>query len=114
MAGDLHDDIAQIEARIEALAEKIGRCRKISFAAKLAIAAGAAWIALTLLGAIPFAAGPVVAALAAAIGGTVLLGSNKTTWAQTQDALRASESLRAEMIGQMELRVVGEDRRTLH
>ncbi|MGC1465324.1 MAG: hypothetical protein WA792_06290 [Pseudolabrys sp.] len=114
MAGDLHDDITQIEARIEALAGQIERCRKISIAAKLAIAAGAAWIVLTLLGPIPFSPGPVVAALASAIGGTVLLGSNATTWTQTQEALRASESLRAEMIGRMELRVVGEESRTLH
>ena len=47
---DFHDEIAQLEARSEALAEGIERCRKISLAAKLAIAAGAIWIVLVLLG----------------------------------------------------------------
>ncbi|HET7847565.1 MAG TPA: hypothetical protein VFL51_00750 [Pseudolabrys sp.] len=112
--GDLNDDIALVEARIEELAEQIERCRKISLAAKIAVAAGALWIVLTLLGAIQFMPAPVIAALAAAIGGTVLLGSNRTTWMQTQDALRASENLRAEMIERIELRVVGEERPTIH
>ncbi|HEX5509656.1 MAG TPA: hypothetical protein VFX37_14230 [Pseudolabrys sp.] len=91
------------------MAEQIERCRKISLAAKIAVAAGAFWIVLTLVGAIQFMPAPVIAALAAVIGGIVLLGSNRTTWVQTQDALRASEDLRVEMIGRMELRVVGEE-----
>ncbi len=32
---DFHDEIAQLEARSEALTESIERCRKISLAAKL-------------------------------------------------------------------------------
>ncbi len=95
------------------LAELLDRCRKISLASKLAIAAGAGWIVLTLLGLIPFMPGAVIAALAASIGGIVLLGSNATTWTQTEQALRAAEAMRAEMIGRMELRVV-EERRTIH
>ena len=51
------------------------------------------------------------AAIAAVIGGVVLLGSNSTTWTQTEAALRASEAMRAEWIGQREMRVV-EDSRT--
>ena len=43
---DFRDQIAQLEARSEALAESIERCRKISLAAKLTIAAGAIWIVL--------------------------------------------------------------------
>jgi hypothetical protein len=99
--------------RIEALAESLDRCRKISFASKLLIAAGAAWIVLTLLGLMSFVPSATLAALAATIGGTVLLGSNSTTWMQTEEALRAAEAMRAEMIGRMEMRVV-EERRTIH
>ncbi len=112
--GDVHDEIALVESRIEELTEQIERCRKISLAAKLAIVAGALWIVLTSTGAVQFLPAALIAALAAAIGGTVLLGSNKTTWVQTQEALRASENLRAELIGRLELRVVIENGKTRH
>ena len=111
---DFRDEIAQLEARIEALIESIERCVKISLAAKLAIAAGAIWIGLVLLRVIPFISETVIAAMAAVIGGTVLLGSNATTWTQAETALREAEALRADLIGRMELRVVGEERPTLH
>ncbi len=101
------DDIALVEARIEELAELIERCAKISLAAKIAVGAGAAWIALTLLGFVTFEPAAVIAALAAMIGGVVLLGSNATTWTQMQAAMRASEALRADMIGRLQLTVVG-------
>ena len=108
------DDIARIEARIEELSEAIERCRKLSLAAKIAIGAGLAWIALTLLGPIPFYPSAMVAALAGVIGGIVLLGSNATTWEQTEDARRKSEALRAELIGRLEMRVIDPGVRTLH
>jgi uncharacterized membrane protein YqjE len=108
------DDIALVEARIEELAESIARCAKISLAAKIAVGAGAAWIALTLLAVVAFEPAAVIASLAAMIGGVVLLGSNATTWTQMLAAMRASEALRADMIGRLELQVVGEDRRILH
>jgi hypothetical protein len=111
---DFRDDIAELEARSEALGESIARCGKISLAAKLTIAAGAVWIALVLLGVTPSIPGTVIAALAAVIGGTVLLGSNAATWTQAEADLRAAEAMRADLIGRMELRVVGEDRPTLH
>ncbi len=111
---DFREEIAQLEARSEALAESIERCRKISLAAKLTIAAGAIWIALVLLSVIPYAPETVIAALAATILGVVLLGSNATTWTQAEAALRAAEAARAELIGRMDMRVVGEQRPTLH
>ena len=106
-------DVARIEERIEALHEAIERCRKISLAARIAIAAGAAWLVLTLLSLAPFVPTLLFASLAAVIGGVVLLGSNSTTWQQTEAALTASEAMRRDLIGQMELRVV-EERPTLH
>jgi|SRR6185312_17512117 len=109
------DDIARIEARIEDLTASIERCRKISLAAKIAFAGGAAWTVLTLLGLVTFEPSYFVAALAAAIGGAVLLGSNRTTWDETEAALRASEALRGDMIGRLDLHVVGgADIRRLH
>jgi hypothetical protein len=103
------DDIARIEVRIEELAESIERCRKISLAAKILIAAGTGWIALTLISVVAFIPLMIIGALAAAIGGVVLLGSNATTWTQTEAAMHASENLRAELIGRLQLRLVGED-----
>ena len=107
------DDIARIEARIEELNEAIERCRKLSLAAKIAIGAGGAWIVLTLTLLIPYVPYMTVGALAAVIGGVVLLGSNSTTWQQTEAARAASEQMRADMIAQLELRLV-EERPTLH
>jgi hypothetical protein len=108
------EDIARIEARIDDLAEAIGRCRKLSLAAKIAIVAGAAWVVLTLLLIIPYTPFMTIGALAFVIGGIVLLGSNATTWRETENALRASEQMRAEMISRLELRVVDEGAKRLH
>jgi hypothetical protein len=111
---DLRDEIADLEARIETLGESIERCRKISLASKLSIAAGALWLALLSVGLVAFAPYALVAALAAVIGGIVLLGSNASTWTQVEGALSQAETMRADMIGQIDLRVVGEDRPTIH
>ena len=108
------EDIARIEARIDELALSVERCRKLSLAAKTAIAAGAAWILLTLLGIVPFIAFAAIGALAFVIGGIVLLGSNATTWTQTEASLRASEALRSDMISRLELRTVDGGVRRLH
>jgi hypothetical protein len=107
------DDITRIEERIESLREAAARCRKLSIAAKLTIAAGGAWIVLTLLWLIPYVASMVFGALAAVIGGIVLLGSNSTTWKETETALEASEAMRAEWIAGRDMRVV-DDSRTVH
>jgi hypothetical protein len=108
------DDIALVETRIEELGEAIERCRKISFFSKSAIAGGALWALLMLLWLLPFYPGAMIAALAAIIGGTVLLGSNSTTWTQTEAALHASEALRADLIGQLEMRTVDAGVKRLH
>ncbi len=108
------DDIARIEERIEELQEALARCRKLSFAAKVMICAGAAWILLTLAWLVPYVPALAFGALAAVIGGIVLLGSNSTTWTQTGAALQASERLRAEMIGRLELRAVNDGVLRIH
>src|ERR1051325_5805691 len=110
---DERDDIARIEARIETLQETIARCRKLSLAAKLMIGAGGGWIALTLTALVPYTPALAFGALAAAIGGIVLLGSNSTTWGQPEEALAASEAMRADWITGGALPVV-EDTRPLH
>lgn len=109
-----HDDIEALEARIEGLNESIERCRKISLAAKLAIAGGAFWLGLLLVGLVAFAPYALVASLAAIIGGIVLVGSNASTWDETQAALQRAQTARAELIGHIEMRLVGEEHPTVH
>lgn len=108
------DQVALLEMRIEELGASIARCGKIALGAKIAIAAGAAWFALFVLWLLPFNATAFFAAVTAILGGVVLLGSNATTWAQTEAELHAAEGARANLIGRIALRVVGEDRPTLH
>ena len=107
-------DIERLEARIETLQEAIARCRKIALAAKIAIAAGAAWLVLTFVGLAPFLPTFLFASLAALIGGVVLLGSNSTTWKQMEAALTASEAMRRDLIEQLELRVIDDNTPIFH
>jgi hypothetical protein len=103
---DVRDEIGRLEERIEALAVSIERCRKVSLAAKIAIIAGAAWLALTLLGLVTFTPALFFGSIAATIGGVVLLGSNATTWNETAAALRQAEAARMALIGSIDLTVV--------
>lgn len=101
-------DIDRLETHIEELRFSIARCRKIALAAKLLIIAGGCILAMTLFGLVTFFTAPVIAAMAAVIGGIVLAGSNSTTWKQTEARLSNSEALRKEMIGKLEMRVVSD------
>jgi hypothetical protein len=111
---EAHDDIARLEERIAELNERIARCRKLSAGAKAAIAAGAAWLVLTLLAIVAFTPAVFFGAIAAVIGGVVLLGSNKTSWEQFDAAVRTAEAQRASLIDALELRIVDEGVRRLH
>jgi hypothetical protein len=103
------DEISQIEARLEELAEVAERCRKFILASRAAIAGGAALLLVTMLGL--FGSSSQVAAIgsiAAVLGGIVSLGSNVSTLRQTIAAISAAEMLRSDMIGRIDLRVVGD------
>ena len=106
---DPRDAIARLEAQIEALNESIARCRKVAVMARLVLAAGAIWIVLIVLQAVPFAPFNVVGAIAATLGGIVLSGSNSSTWKQTAAALAAAQAQRTDLIGRIDLRTVEED-----
>jgi hypothetical protein len=107
-ADDPADDIAQIEERLEALAEAAERCRKFILASKAAIAGGFALLLVTMLGL--FASGQTAAlgSIALVLGGIVSLGSNVSTLRQTMDAISAAEVLRSNLIGRIDLRVVAD------
>ena len=102
------DEISAIEARIEELAEVSERCRKIILASKVAIAAGLALLLFVMLGL--FGSGQVttLGSIALILGGIVSFGSNVSTLRQTDAAIGAAESLRSELIGRIDLRLVGD------
>jgi hypothetical protein len=107
--GDLHDEILRLEAHIEEeLTEVIESCRKAILVSKVAIAAGGIWLLAFTLGAIGFDPMAMIGAISAVIGGTVVFGSNTSTSKQAAVAIKAAEALRAELIGKINLRVVGE------
>jgi hypothetical protein len=112
--GDLRKEILRLEERIDDLAEAMARSRRISQISKIAIVGGLIWILATILGAVAFVPAAVIIAIAAMIGGVVLFGSTTTTAKETLAAMQATEAHRAELIGKMQLRVVGEDPEEQH
>jgi hypothetical protein len=107
--GDLHNEILRLEDRIDDLTEAMARSRRISQISKIAIVGGSMWILGTMLGAVSFIPAAVITAMAAIIGGVVLVGSTTTTSKEILAEMQATEAQRAELIGRMQLRVVGED-----
>ena len=108
MDDDLHEQVLQIEAHIEQLADVIERCRKIILISKAAVVVGGTLILATIIGAIGFDPTIMIGAIAVAIGGTVVFGSNMSTLKQTVTNMKAAEAHRTELIGRMDLRVVGD------
>jgi len=102
------DEISEIEARIEALAEIAERCRKFILASKIAIAGGAALLLITILGLLGSGQIAALGSIALVLGGIVSLGSNVSTLRQTDAAIGAAEARRSALIGRIDLRVVGD------
>jgi len=107
---DTSDQISRIEARIEELAEKAERCRKIILVSKVVIYGGAGVLLGSVLGLLGSNAVVALGAIAAVLGGIVSLGSNVSTLRQTMAAMAAAETFRADLIGRIDLRLVGDAR----
>jgi hypothetical protein len=105
---DPADEIAQIEARLEALAETAERCRKFILASKAAIGGGIALLLVTMSGLLAAGQTAALGSIALVLGGIVSLGSNVSTLRQTLDAISAAELLRSDLIGRIDLRVVAD------
>ena len=110
---DPHDEIARLEARIDELADKLESCRKFILAGRVAVVAGGVALIALLFGAIAFDPAVMACAVAALLGGIVVVGSNSSTAKETAREIAAAEANRAALIGQIQLRVVG-GRETLH
>src|SRR5581483_1630098 len=109
MDDDPRDEILRLEERIEGLAETLERCRKIMLIARGAISAGLALIVAMPLGLLRSDGLPILAALCLLLGGVVALGSNRSTRDEAAAALKAAEAERADLIGRIELRLVGSE-----
>jgi len=105
--GDLREEIVRLEADIEKFAETIESCRKLILAAKGAVALAAISIVAALVGAINLDPAVVIGAFGVVLGGFVVFGSNTSTLEQAKAATRAAELRRSELIGQIDLHVVG-------
>ena len=103
---DLSDQIARIEADIEQLAQTLEGCRKAMALSRVVIAAGGIWIVAYFLGVIRFDPALMVGAIAAIIGGIVVLGSNSSTSRQTMAAMKVAETQRAKLIDMIDPRAV--------
>ena len=109
---DPTDEIARIEARLEHLAAVGERCRKIILASKVAIGGGIALLLVMMAGLVGSNQVAAIGSIAAVLGGIVSLGSNVSTLQQTTAAISAAESARSDLIGGMDLRVVGDSTRS--
>jgi hypothetical protein len=105
---DPADEIARIEARLETLAEVAERCRKFILASKAAIAGGGLLLLVMLLGLFDGSQTVAIGSIAAVLGGIVSLGSNVETLRQTMAAISEAEAQRSDLIGMIDLRLVGD------
>ena len=105
---DPTDEIARIEARLEQLAEVAERCRKFILASKAAIAGGGALLLLLVLGLFGANETAAIGSIAAVLGGIVSLGSNVSTLRQTEADIGKAEAHRSDLIGMIDLQMVGE------
>jgi hypothetical protein len=113
MDADPHDEIVRLEARIDALGDKLESCHKFILAGRVAAAAGGIVLVALLFGAIRFDPAIMACAAAALLGGFVAWGSNRSTANETAEEIAAAEAERAALIGQIQLRVI-EGNATLH
>lgn len=103
---DPTDEISEIEARIEELAEIAERCRKFILASKAAIAGGVALLLVAMLGLFGAGQSAALGSIALMLGGIVSLGSNVSTLRQTKAVISAAEVRRSDLISGIDLRVV--------
>lgn len=99
-------EIERLEERIERLAEEAGACRKFITASRFAVAGGGGLALATLTGLVMFDPLALFGGLTLLIGGIVFYGSNTSTLAEKDAAIREAEAQRAELIAGIGLRLV--------
>jgi hypothetical protein len=104
--GDLRDEIVQLEAQIDELADRIESCRKFILGGKIAVVGGNVVLIAILVDAIHFDLSVMAVAMAAVLGGVVVAGSNYSTAKEATRELIAADAKRTALIGQIDLRLV--------
>ena len=101
-----HQEIADLEAEIDELADAAERCRKVIAHAKAATVTGGLLFVIALIGLVRSGPGALVLAITAVLGGLALFGSHTSTRDQILTKIRAREARRAQLIGELDLRDV--------
>lgn len=94
--------IIELEAEIDALTASAHRCERVHVEVKALTAVGAFLIVAALTRAFGFAMAGFLFVTAAALGGSVLLGSNRRTHENMLAAIEAKRVLRTELIDTLE------------
>jgi predicted benzoate:H+ symporter BenE len=97
------DEIERLELRIERLREAIERSRRWRFAGRASAVVGPAMLAGFVLGLVDYTPERVIAALALAIGGLVLMGSSRSSTEELERALKQAEAERMAAIDGLDL-----------
>ena len=103
---DLHQQIADLEAEIDALSDAAERCRKSMIVARAAVVAGILLFGASLLGLIRSDAIILVVGIAFTVAGIGFFGSSRGTLDQMAEKIRIREARRTEMIDGMDLQTV--------
>ena len=97
------DEIERIEFRIEGLREAIKRSRRLGLAGRASAVLGPALMAGFVLGIVDYSPTRMIAALALAIGGIVLMGSSRSSTAELERLLKQAEAERIAAIDALNL-----------
>lgn len=104
----MREAIEQLELRIEELSLSVEKSRKAILASKISMAGGALLTLALLSGLITAQPLAIVVAIAAVCGGIVGFGANVSTARQDSEAMQAAAAQRAELIGRLKLREIGQ------
>jgi predicted benzoate:H+ symporter BenE len=107
------DEIERLELRIDELREAIERSRRWRFAGRASAVLGPALLAGLMLGIVDYTPERVIAALALAIGGMVLMGSSRSSTEELERALKHAEAERMAAIDALDLVQVGDAKSSL-
>ncbi|AWM88412.1 hypothetical protein C4E04_17835 [Microvirga sp. 17 mud 1-3] len=103
---DLHKQIADLEAEIEALSEAATQCRKSMIVAKVAVGAGILLLVGLLFGLFGSAPIVLVIGIASTLAGAGFYGSGRSTLEQISATARACEDRRDRIIDELNLQTV--------
>jgi hypothetical protein len=103
---DPPQEIADLEAEIEALTQAAERCRKVIALSKVATGAGGLLLVLILTGLIRLGPMALILAITSGLGGLALFGSHTTTLNEIAARIRAHDARRAALIDALALQTV--------